>query len=141
MQELQSMTQNGADLERHGPCFEVLLAASASLSETPFKYRALVDTGAQFSAIDCGVRKELQLRLHDLEPVEVVGFNTTETMLCDMYLACLSIPGLNLQETVPFLEGRLKAARVSSVILGRDFLRAMRLGYNGETGRVTLCRI
>jgi hypothetical protein len=96
---------------------------------------ALIDTGAQHSCIDSAVAKELRLPV--LDRIRVSGVHGS--LEVNVHLAQVHIPELGYTlyggfSGVHLMEG----GQVHVALLGRSFLRAFTLAYEGPTGSVTL---
>jgi predicted aspartyl protease len=96
---------------------------------------ALVDTGATECCIDTLLAGQLNLPVVDKRPVGGIGGQH----MADMYLAQIYIP--SLQHTVYglFAGVHLQAGgQRHKALLGRTFLRAHTMVYEGKTGNVTI---
>lgn len=104
-------------------------------SPTPVVGRALIDTGATFTAIDRSAATQLNLVAVDTIQSGTAGGQQT----CPRYPARLAfpgtpIPGFNLPRAV----GVDLTGQGFIVLLGRDFLSVFVLTYNGPLGQFIL---
>ena len=133
------------DLVAYGPTLPVRIGfdpvfslGRGQVNLPPQLHNALVDTGAYASCIDSELAAVLDLPIINQQPV--AGIHGTETV--NMHLAQIEVPRLNL--TIP---GRFAGVHLTAggqphrAIIGRTFLRGMRLSYDGSTGEVTLERL
>lgn len=99
------------------------------------QYPALVDTGAQKTAIDDDLAKELNLPVRGMMETSGAHGRTLATM----YVAQIYVPSVNR-----IFPGVFSGAQLASggqphyVLLGRDFLLGFNLVYDGSDGRVSL---
>jgi len=124
-------------------------ARAAALSQmgqslpVPGLVRALVDTGASFTAIEPAVLRELSLTptgtIEIATPSTGRGTFTTETYDIDFAI------GAGPEET-PFLITNLRVAAAElylrqgiHALIGRDILQRLIIIYNGSTNHFTLC--
>ena len=102
---------------------------------TPVVGRALLDTGATFTAIDRAAASQL-----NLVPVDTIQSGTADGQrTCPRYPARLvfpgtSIPGINLPRAV----GVDLTGQGFIALLGRDFLSRFVMIYNGPVGQIIL---
>jgi len=102
---------------------------------TPVVGRALIDTGATFTAIDRGAATQLNLVAIDTIP----SGTAAGPQICPRYPARLMfpgtpIPGINL----PLVVGVDLTGQGFIVLLGRDFLASFVMTYNGPLGQFIL---
>jgi len=98
-------------------------------------YLALIDTGATESYIDTSLASLLQLPIVNRCTL-AVGSGLLES---NMFAAQISISVLNFNIYGSFAGVHLETGgNVHHAILGRTFLRHLRMGYDGKTGQVTL---
>jgi hypothetical protein len=97
--------------------------------------RALIDTGAGGDCIDDALAKKLGLPISDEGEISGVGGRHHAFV----YTARLFIPSLDRLVFQPFTGVKLaEGGQWHQVILGRSFLRAYRLSYDGGTGLVEI---
>ena len=97
--------------------------------------KALVDTGARESCIDVGFAKRLVLPHVDRRTVSSVSGKSE----VDYYRAQIHIPQLKFTITGLFAALPLLASGFSfPVLLGRSFLKYVRMEYDGVTGKVEI---
>jgi predicted aspartyl protease len=96
---------------------------------------ALVDTGATESCIDNLLAAQLNLPVVDRRMVAgISGGHMT-----NVYLAQIHVPTLAFTVYGAFAGADLKAGgQVHSALIGRTFLRAFTMVYEGRTGTVTI---
>ena len=98
---------------------------------------ALLDTGAEQSFLDVGLAAELKLALYDER--EVIGIHGAQP--ASWYIAQVHFPALRLN-----VRGKFAALHIIQggmgyhALIGRTFLRYIRMEYNGVTGAVTIFR-
>ncbi len=99
------------------------------------KLQALIDTGSQYTVIDEGLAKQLQL-----VPLrqEMIG-TLNQPILLTVYRAELEVPRLGIREFGEVLGGMLAGGK-HDALLGREQLRECHLDYVGPSGNVTLTR-
>lgn len=99
------------------------------------KYHALVDTGAAISCIDNSVASALRLPVIDEGMISgVSGRNKV-----NIYLAQIYIPVFNFTQYGSFHGVDLHAGgQLHSALLGRSFLRYMKMEYKGDTSSVLI---
>lgn len=96
---------------------------------------ALIDTGAGESCIDSRVAEQLRLPLIDREE-RVGAFGSKEV---DIYLAQIHVPGLAMTIYGKFAAVELiMGDQPHKALLGRTFLRHVRLVYDGTRGSVSV---
>ena len=96
---------------------------------------ALVDTGAAVSCIDDMLAVQLGLPCHDKQPLAGVGGQH----MANMYIAQIQVPSLQLTIYGTFAGVHLAAGgQVHRALLGRTFLRAFTMVYEGKTGAVKI---
>jgi predicted aspartyl protease len=136
---------SGADfLAARGPTLFVNIGFdpqfdAANVSQAPqlaaTSLHALVDTGATESCIDDDLAKKLALPVVDRRKVSGIG-GVHEV---SMYLAQIHIPTLNFTLYGSFAGVNLIAGGQSHyALIGRTFLMAFTMTYEGRTGTVTL---
>jgi hypothetical protein len=95
----------------------------------------LIDTGATSSCIDDVVARALRLPIADREEWSGIGGSTP----VNIYLAQMDFPALG-----GILYGRFAGVHLSAsnqphrALVGRDFLRNLRMTYDGRSGEVIL---
>jgi predicted aspartyl protease len=99
-------------------------------SGAEIKLQAKIDTGSEYTVIEEGLAKRLQLVQVDQAAINTVS---QPQVLMTVYRAELEIPPLGIREWTRVL-GRLVT------LLGREQLRECRLDYDGPSGSVTLTR-
>jgi gag-polyprotein putative aspartyl protease len=101
----------------------------------PVVGRALIDTGATFTAIDRAAAAQLQL-----VPVDTIQSGTAGgQQICPRYPARLLFPGLPIPPIdLPRAVGVDLSGQGFVVLLGRDFLARCVLTYNGPFGHFIL---
>jgi hypothetical protein len=129
----------------HGPTLSVQIGFDPNYNaQNPGKpnlqgvgYRALVDTGAGESCIDGGLAMQLNLPIINRQKISGVG-GVHEV---NVHLAQIYVPTLDFT-----IHGRFCAADLiaggqpHSALIGRTFLRAFRMTYEGDTGSVIISR-
>lgn len=97
--------------------------------------KALIDTGAGGDCIDDELARSLHLPITDEGEISGVGGRHRAFI----YTARVYVPGLNRLVFQPFTGVKLREGdQWHRVILGRSFLRAHRLTYDGATGQVEI---
>lgn len=98
---------------------------------------ALVDTGALESCIDSGIARSLNLPVMDRKEIAgVLGLGEV-----DVYLAQIYIPALKYIIYGEFAGVHLRAGgQPYNALLGRTFLAATRMVYDGKTGSVLISK-
>lgn len=132
---------NPLDLIRFGPSIDVLIgfdpdfvpSAGRRAQLPPELLPALVDTGAQETALDAELAHSLNLPI--LERRQIAGasglFEST------VYSAQIYIPELDFTIVGPFDSANLAASgQPYSALIGRTFLRHFSMAYEGRTGSV-----
>lgn len=105
---------------------------------TPWRGRAVVDTGASMTIISPEIAALLQL--DELPPVDLKGFRDSPATKHPTHLVRMTFgPDLSewhgaLVASVPLATKR----REEGVLLGRDFLAQHRLVYDGSSGTIEL---
>jgi predicted aspartyl protease len=100
---------------------------------------ALVDTGAQESCIDDLLAAELNLQVIDRRMV--VGVGAGGALEVNVHLAQIHIPVLKFTEYGAFAAVPLIASGFRhKAVIGRTFLRHMRMSYDGKSGSVEISR-
>lgn len=101
----------------------------------PVVGRALIDTGATFTALDLAVATQLQLA-----PVDTIASGTAGGQrTCPRFPARLVFPGTPMPPAnLPRVVGVDLSGQAYCVLLGRDFLARCLLVYNGPLGVFTL---
>jgi predicted aspartyl protease len=96
---------------------------------------ALVDTGAGESCIDSLLASQLNLPIVDKRPIGGIGGQ----QMADMYLAQIRVPLLNHTIYGLFAGVHLAAGgQRHKALIGRTFLQAFTMVYDGRTGTVTI---
>jgi len=128
-------------LVRLGPTLKVDigLKSLAPPGETPIlalrDVKALIDTGAGGDCIDDELARSLKLPITDEGEISGVGGRHRAFI----YTARVYVPALNRLVFQPFTGVKLREGEQwHQVILGRSFLRAHRLTYDGATGQVEI---
>lgn len=128
-------------LVRLGPTLKVDigLKSHAPPGETPIlalrNVKALIDTGAGGDCIDDELARSLSLPITDEGEISGVGGRHRAFV----YTARVYVPALNRLVFQPFTGVKLREGEQwHQVILGRSFLRAHRLTYDGPTGQVEI---
>lgn len=97
--------------------------------------RALIDTGATQNCIDSMLAARLGLPVIDRKKVSGVNGE----MEVNVHLAQVHVPQLGRTISGRFFGVHLHAGgQQHSALIGRDFLRHVRMVYDGVTGKVTL---
>ena len=133
------------DLVAYGPTLPVRIGfdpASSLGRETmslPTQlHHALVDTGAFASCIDSHLAAVLNLPIINQQPM--AGVHGAANV--NVHLAQIEVPSLGLTIRGRFFGVHLTAGgQPHRAIIGRTFLRDMRLSYDGSTGEVILERL
>lgn len=128
-------------LVRLGPTLKVDigLKSLAPPGETPIlalrDIKALIDTGAGGDCIDDELARSLNLPITDEGEISGVGGRHRAFI----YTARVYVPALDRLVFQPFTGVKLREGEQwHQVILGRSFLRAHRLTYDGATGQVEI---
>ncbi len=134
---------NPFDLIRYGPSIDVLIGFDPDYEPSPGRRAqlppeplpALVDTGAQETAVDAELAHSLNLPI--LERRLIAGasglFEST------VYLAQIYIPELDFTIVGPFDSANLAASgQPYYALTGRTFLRHFNMAYEGRTGSVII---
>ena len=101
-------------------------------------HHALVDTGAFASCIDSHLAAVLNLPIINQQPM--AGVHGAANV--NVHLAQIEVPSLGLTIRGRFFGVHLTAGgQPHRAIIGRTFLRDMRLSYDGSTGEVILERL
>jgi len=99
------------------------------------QYHALVDTGASISCIDSSVATALKLPVIDEGMISGVSGSS----VVNIYLAQIYIPVFNFTQYGGFHGVDLHAGgQPHSALLGRSFLRYMKMIYKGDTSSVVI---
>lgn len=99
---------------------------------------ALVDTGASECCMDNLLATQLNLPIIDERPIGGVGGRH----MANMYLAQVRVPSLNFVVYGAFAGVHLaEGGQVHRALIGRTFLRAFRMTYNGITGTVVVSNV
>ena len=102
----------------------------------PVQYRALIDTGATATCVDVALANRLNLPVIG-ESGALAGVLGAGQSL--EYRTVIQIPELDAVFTGPVIGVHLSAGRQPyDVIIGRDFLRQLRLVYDGPNGTATI---
>ena len=134
---------NPSDLIQYGPFVDVQIGFDPDYETRPGRRAqlapeilpALVDTGAQESALDAELGHSLNLPI--LERRLIAGasglFEST------VYLAQIYIPELDFTIVGPFDSANLAASgQPDYALIGRTFLRHFNMAYEGRTGSVII---
>lgn len=118
---------------------DIGLKSQAPPGETPDlprkRVKALIDTGAGGDCIDDALARSLGLPITDEGEISGVGGRHQAFI----YTARLYIPSLGKLLFQPFTGVKLEQGdQWHRVILGRSFLRAYRITYDGGTGQVEI---
>ena len=98
---------------------------------------ALIDTGATTSCIDRALAEELELPVVDRRPLGGVAGEFE----ANMYLAHIYSPTIDYIQYGLFAGVELQdGGQLHRVLIGRTFLQAFVMIYDGMTGRVSLMR-
>ena len=143
MARTDSGYNNPFDLIRYGPTIDVQIgfdpgyqpSAGRRAQLPPELLPALVDTGAQETALDAEFARSLNLPI--LERRQIAGANGLfETTV---YLAQIYVPELDFTIVGPFDSANLAAGgQPYYALIGRTFLRHFNMTYDGRTGSVIL---
>ena len=134
---------NPFDLIRYGPTLDVQIGFAPDYQPGPGRrpqlppelLPALVDTGAQETALDAELAASLNLPVVERRQIAGAGglFETT------LYMAQIYIPELDFTIIGPFDSAKLAAGgQPYHAIIGRTFLRHFNMNYNGRTGAVII---
>jgi predicted aspartyl protease len=131
---------NPAALVLHGPTLWVTIEPFPGQpgTATPQQIPALIDTGANFSALDDALAQQLQLPIIDQATVRTpAGLYTA-----NVYLGQIRLPQIfGVVETGRFTGIQLQASgQVHRALLGRSLLNGFALFYDGRSGAVILSR-
>jgi predicted aspartyl protease len=130
------LTHHGASLRVHVG-FDPTWKPTANFAPKPGDQdlSALVDTGARESCIDHDLAVKLRLPFFNRRHVSTPNAK----VLTDFCRAQIHVPRLRFTQTGEFAAMPLvKSGFGTQVILGRSFLRYLRLEYDGTTGEVFL---
>jgi predicted aspartyl protease len=116
-----------AQLIAHGALVPLVVRSD---SGAEVKLQAKIDTGSEYTVIEEGLAKQLQLVQVDQATINTVS---QPQVLMTVYRAELEIPPLGIREWARVLGGLV-------TLLGREQLRECRLDYDGPSGNVTLTR-
>lgn len=98
-------------------------------------YQALIDTGASETCIDSSVARSLNLPVVDV--VDISGIHGSAHV--NIHLAQVYVPGLNFTTSGRFAGVHLHASgQPFGALLGRSFLRYVRLVYDGIAGEASI---
>ena len=104
---------------------------SSTPNSSEAEYKAFIDTGAGMNCIDSLVAEFLYLPVIDQEPI--AGVHGQEML--NIYLGRISVPSLGVTQSGQFIGVHLTAGgKGYSVLLGRTFLRHMKMTYDGKSG-------
>lgn len=134
---------NPLDLIQYGPLIDVQVGFDPDYRPAPVlraqlppdTLLALVDTGAQESALDAELAATLDLPVVGRNQIAGAGgvFETT------VYMAQIYIPALDFTIIGPFDSANLATSgQPYRAIIGRTFLRYFNLEYEGRTGDVII---
>ena len=134
---------NPFDLIQHGPTIDVQIGFDPNYQPSPGRRAqspsellpALVDTGAQETALDAELAYSLNLPVWEHRQIAGAGglFETT------VYLAQIYIPELDFTIEGPFDSANLAASgQPYFALIGRTFLRHFNMAYEGRTGSVII---
>ena len=134
---------NPSDLIQYGPFVDVQIGFDPDYETRPRRRAqlppevlpALVDTGAQESALDVELAVSLNLPALDRRVIAGAGglFEST------IYLAQIYIPELDFTIVGPFDSANLVASgQPYYALIGRTFLRHFNMAYEGRTGSVII---
>ncbi len=128
-------------LEQHGPTtvvdigFDPNYVAGQAPQSAAQQIPALIDTGALQSCIDDALALKLKLPLVDRQWISGVGGRHQ----VNMHMAQVHVPQLNYTQFGQFAGVSLTAGgQQHQVLLGRTFLRAFIMIYDGLRGQVTI---
>lgn len=128
-------------LQQYGPSIQVSVGhyvpqgATIATPTSPETTWALIDTGAAESCIDSELAQRLGLPV--IDKMIISGSNGSHTH--DVYLAHINIFGLEFSQFGRFAGVHLAdGQQPHGVLLGRTFLRAVMLIYDGIRGQITL---
>ncbi len=100
-------------------------------------YPALVDTGATESCIDSALAANLDLPIVDRQ--NVAGVHGAHEV--NIHLAQIHVPDLKFTVSGLFAAVHLRAGgQPHFALIGRTFLRAVKMTYDGVSGSVTLIK-
>jgi len=135
------------ELVKYGPTIWVDIGFDPSWRPGPparkpnaaaLRVRALIDTGAEQSFIDCDLAARLKLSIFDW--AEVAGSQGRHEV--EVYLAQIFIQPLQLTQHGQFAGVHLQRGGMPyQVLIGRTFLEHFTLHYNGRSGQVTLTQM
>jgi len=123
----------GINLEKN---LEAELTQKGGAPRQSIRGLALIDTGAQGSAVDDGVAQEL-----GIQPIDVVKMASASEASCDanIYPVRFEILGTNIKIGAPRAMGAtLRKGSGIVALIGRDVLSQCTLYYNGPAGLITL---
>ena len=108
--------------------------AAPSLTDAS-KFKALIDTGARESCIDSLLAQRLALPVFDRGPVSgASGIREVDFHVAQIHVPLLRFTIMGWFAGVPLSESGFR----HEVILGRSFLKYLKLVYDGPTGDVRL---
>ena len=143
MARTDSGYNNPHDLIQYGPTIYVQIGYDPDYRPIPGRRAqlppellpALVDTGAQESALDAELAHSLNLPVQQRRQIAGAGglFETT------VYRAQIYIPELDFTIDGPFDSANLASSgQPYSALIGRTFLRHFNMAYEGRTGSVII---
>ena len=143
MARTDSGYNNPFDLVQYGPTIDVQIGFDPDYRPRPGRRArlspellpALVDTGAQETALDAELAHSLKLPIVERRQIAGAGglFETT------VYLAQIYIPELDFTINGPFDSANLAdSGQPYCALIGRTFLRHFNMAYDGRNGSVTL---
>lgn len=122
---------NSAILAFNGPTLQVQIGKTREATGRLFP--ALIDTGAIVSCIDKDLAEELHLiPVDEVEMAGVHGVEPTIRYMAMVHIATLNFVGYGYLAGLPLRSSGFP----QSVLLGRDFLKAHSMLYDGITGSV-----
>jgi predicted aspartyl protease len=134
-------------LEIHGPTLFVDIGFDPGYKATAIpltipvsgikSVAALVDTGASHSCIDNLLAASLSLPIIDRQPISGVAGRS----MANIYLAQIHVPSLAFTINGRFAGVDLRSGgQQHEALIGRSFLRSLRMHYDGRSGTVSLDR-
>ena len=127
--------RNREELYLLGPAIDVgVLPIAGPEYDGIVEHPALIDTGATESCVDGGLADAIGLPVVDRRPVSGVH----GVMAVNFYLAKLTIPLLGFTARGLFAGVDLGGSIPYSALLGRDFLRRIKMTYDGTKGKIIL---
>ena len=126
---------DSAILAANGPTLRVQI--SKTREATGRLFPALIDTGAVVSCIDRDLAEELRLiPVDEVDMAGVHGVEPTMRYMAMVHIASLGFVGFGYLAGLPLRNSGFP----QSVLLGRDFLKAHSMHYDGTTGVVLVER-